>query len=108
MTDPDLHPLPITPNDPLSIFQTNSATRSESKVPLAKTDSQLPDPILSDEPNFNPAPMAFGIPQEDNLHVDMEISNTGENPNSMFDQALPSLKLNTENKLSAEQINMIE
>jgi hypothetical protein len=24
MTDPDLHPLPITPNDPLSIFLSNS------------------------------------------------------------------------------------
>jgi hypothetical protein len=23
MTDPDLHPLPITPNDPLAIFSSN-------------------------------------------------------------------------------------
>ena len=34
---------------------------------------------------------------------EIEISNTADKPNSMFKKALPSLKLNIENKLSPEQ-----
>ena len=40
--------------------------------------------------------------------VDMEISNSVDNPNSMFQSALPSLKLNTDSKLNNEQMNMLE
>ena len=73
---------------------------------------------MGDGANFNPTAMsssAFATPEQDQPiasnfedSVDMEISNTGPNPNSMFQTALPSLKLNTENKLNTEQINMIQ
>lgn len=39
---------------------------------------------------------------------DIEISNTEDKPNSMFKSALPSLKLNIENKLSPGQKDILE
>jgi len=40
--------------------------------------------------------------------ADIEISNTDANPNSMFHTALPSLKLNSDNKLNNQQITIIQ
>lgn len=45
---------------------------------------------------------------DDSIHdpnFDMEISNTEINPNSLFQPALPSLKLNTEGELSVSQLD---
>jgi len=73
---------------------------------------------MGDGANFDSTAMSsslFATPEQDQPiasnfedSVDMEISNTGPNPNSMFQTALPSLKLNTENKLNTEQMNMIQ
>lgn len=67
MTDPDLHPLPITPNDPLLVFS--------GKYGLNSTTRQKP---------------AQPTPEEE---FDMEILNSESNPHSIFETALPSLKL---------------
>lgn len=80
---------------------------------------------MSDGGNFNSTAMSnssFATPHHNQVathpnqpivsnfddFVDMEISNTGDNPNSMFQTALPSLKLNTENKLNNDQLDMIQ
>jgi len=94
MTDPDLHPLPITPNDPLSIFLTNQASSQQQRRSSAKKQSPLASPMIR------------GF--DDSIHdpnFDMEISNTDANPNSLFQPALPSLKLNTEGELSGHQLD---
>lgn len=82
MTDPDLHPLPITPNDPLSIFST--------KMPYGqKKKSTTPESKLL-------GGQGQAAPTEPVASFDMEISNSVADPSSMFESALPSLKLNTE------------
>jgi hypothetical protein len=72
MTDVDLHPLPITPNDPLSIFSNrkNFFVAQQSKI-------QHSTPSTNDD------------------MFDMEILDTEDNKLSMFGSALPSLKIST-------------
>lgn len=47
-------------------------------------------------------------PPEKSDSCDIEISNTEDKPSSMFKSALPSLKLNIENKLSPDQQDILE
>jgi len=95
MTDPDLHPLPITPNDPLSIFS--------SKIPAFTSVSAASNP--AEPKQFTPEDVKLGVrPRGPSAgDFDIEISNSQANPDSMFEDALPSLKLKEDQRLNREQ-----
>lgn len=78
MINPDLHPLPITPNDPLSIFSNKMKFGSmDPKTQEAKFRRKMSSKSNEDE-------------------YDMEIIQSEVNHGSLFESALPSLKLNSE------------
>ena len=82
MTDPDLHPLPITPNDPLSIFSTRKnffAGKIQHQAASTSADDMF----------------------------DMEILDTSENQFSMFDTALPSLKITSKPTAAIPKTNFL-
>lgn len=116
MTDPELHPLPITPNDPLSIFQTPNARFAQSfqqRTAANSAQMMMPGKRESTSELIQGVNNLFSAQSENSPltkddSCDIEISNTEDKPNSMFKKALPSLKLNIENKLSPDQQSQLE
>ena len=92
MTDVDLHPLPITPNDPLSIVSLF--------IPLTYHSQQFSNKMKFRSMDIRKQEAKFHTPSTDNASAenqfDMEILHSEFNPNSLFESALPSLKLSAE------------
>jgi len=94
MIDPDLHPLPITPNDPLSIFSNN------------KMKFGSMDPRKQELKFLTPTTAEVTSSAIEEMY-DMEILNSEINPDSLFESALPSLKINLteESQAKRRQLN---